>query len=70
MIKYLKLFETTSDYEAYINGEGVVLPNVSVAKDAPKTVYYNPIPFFAKLFLNNGEVVELQGTGEITQAII
>ena len=44
MSKYLKLFETTSDYEAYINGGGVVLPNVSVAKDAPKTVYFNPIP--------------------------
>ena len=42
MSKYLKLFETTSDYKAYINGEGVVLPNVSVAKDAPKTVYFNP----------------------------
>ena len=44
MSKYLKLFETTSEYKAYINGGGVVLPNVSVAKDAPKTVYFNPIP--------------------------
>ena len=71
MIKYLKLFETTSDYEAYINGEGVVLPNVSVAKDAPKIVYYNPIPpFFAKLSLDNGEVVELQGRGELTEAMV
>ena len=71
MIKYLKLFETTSDYKAYINGEGVVLPNVSVAKDAPKIVYYNPIPpFFAKLSLNNGEVVELQGSGELTSAMV
>ena len=42
MSKYLKLFETTSDYEAYISGGGVVLPNVSVAKDAPTTVYYKP----------------------------
>ena len=71
MIKYLKLFETTSDYEAYINGEGVVLPNVSVAKDAPKIVYYNPIPpFFVKLSLNKGEVVELQGSGELTSAMV
>ena len=44
MSKYLKLFETTSEYETYINGGGVVLPNVSVAEDAPTTVYYNPIP--------------------------
>ena len=71
MIKYLKLFETTSDYKAYINGEGVVLPNVSVAKDAPKTVYYNPIPpFFVKLSLNNGEVVELQGSGQLTSTMV
>ena len=72
MIKYLKLFETTSDYEAYINGEGVVLPNVSVAKDAPKIVYYNPWvePFFTKLYLNNGEVVELQGSGELTSTVV
>jgi hypothetical protein len=70
MKQYIKLFETTSQYEEYINGSDVVFPNVSVAKDAPKTVYYNPIPFFAKLFLKNGEVVELQGNGELTQAMI
>ena len=70
MSKYLKLFETTSDYEAYINGGGVVLPNVSVAKDAPKMVYFNPMPPFVKLSLNNGEVVELQGSGELTKAMI
>lgn len=42
MSKYLKLFETTSQYNEYINGSDVVLPNVSVAKDAPKMVYFNP----------------------------
>ena len=70
MSKYLKLFETTPEYEAYINGGGVVLPNVSVAKDAPTTVYYNPYKFFVKLSLNNGEVVELQGSGELTNAML
>lgn len=70
MTNYIKLFETTSQYNEYINGSDVVFPNVSVAKDAPKKVYYNPIPFFVKLFLNNGEVVELQGSGELTQAMI
>ena len=70
MSKYLKLFETTSEYEAYINGGGVILPNVSVAKDAPKTMYFNPIPLFVKLFLNNGEVVELQGSGELTYTMV
>jgi hypothetical protein len=42
MSKYLKLFETTAEYNAYISGGGVILPNVSVAEDAPTTVYYNP----------------------------
>ena len=46
------------------------MPNVSVAKDTPKTVYFNPIPPFVKLSLNNGEVVELQGSGELTQAMV
>ena len=72
MSKYLKLFETTSQYNEYINGSDVVLPNVSVAKDAPKTVYFNPWvePFFVKLSLKNGEVVELQGSGELTSAMV
>ena len=42
MSKYLKLFETTSQYNEYINGSDVVLPNVSVANDNPKIVYFNP----------------------------
>ena len=43
MSKYLKLFETTSQYNEYITSIDVVLPNVSVAKDAPSTVYFNPL---------------------------
>ena len=42
MSKYLKLFETTAEYNAYINGGGVILPNVSVAEDDLTKVYYNP----------------------------
>ena len=41
MSKYLKHFETTSEYESYIGG-GAVLPNVSYTEDTLK-VYYNPI---------------------------
>ena len=51
MSKYLKLFETTSQYNEYINGSDVVLPNVSVAKDAPKTVYFNPIHDYSEDYL-------------------
>ena len=32
-MKYFKTFETHSDYESYINGGGVVYPNVSVCED-------------------------------------
>ena len=51
MSKYLKLFETTSQYNEYINSIDVVLPNVSVAKDAPSTVYFNPIHDYSKDYL-------------------
>jgi hypothetical protein len=44
MSKNLKLFETTSEYDAYINGGGAILPNVSRCKDNPEVYYYNPIP--------------------------
>ena len=40
MAKYLKLFETHSQYEAYIGG-GAVLPNVSYCIDNDE-VHYNP----------------------------
>ena len=45
MSKYLKLFETTSQYNEYITSIDVVLPNVSVAKDALTTVYFNPYDY-------------------------
>jgi len=42
-MKYLKLFETTSQYEAYTaDTANFIKPNVSVCKDATTTVYYNP----------------------------
>jgi len=34
-----------------------------------RTFYPPPPPFFCKLTLNNGEVVELQGSGELTSAM-
>lgn len=38
-------------YVEYINGSDVVLPNVSVAKDAPSTVYFNPLHDYSKDYL-------------------
>lgn len=41
MSKYLKLFETTSQYEAYMGGGEKILPNVSLIEETNK-VEYNP----------------------------
>jgi len=41
MSVYLKEFSTHSEYEAYIESEGKVLPNVSICDDT-KDVHYNP----------------------------
>ena len=43
MGKYLKKFGTHTEYETYIEGENVILPNVSYCDDN-KDVHYNPIP--------------------------
>lgn len=47
------------------------MPNVSLCEDN-NVVYYTPVPppFFCKLTLNNGNVVELEGSGELTSAMI
>ena len=42
MGKYLKLFDTTSEYNTYINGNDKVLPNVSYCEDNGG-IYFNPI---------------------------
>ena len=44
MSKFLKLFNTHTEYEAYLRGE-MILPNVSYCKDI-KNVHYNPITFY------------------------
>ena len=41
MAKYLKLFETHTNYETFINGNDVVKPNVSYCLDV-KDVHFNP----------------------------
>ncbi|MBR4378986.1 MAG: leucine-rich repeat protein [Prevotella sp.] len=41
MSKYLKLFETTSEYETYINSSDKVLPNVSFCEDE-RGMHYKP----------------------------
>lgn len=42
MSVYLKQFSTHQEYEQYINGSDAILPNVSICKDTPNEVHYNP----------------------------
>lgn len=41
MNEHIKLFETHSDYEEYINSQDKILPNVSFCKDQEE-IHYNP----------------------------
>lgn len=43
-MKFLRKFDTHADYEAYMRGSEVFLPNVSkCSDDEPNVVHYNPI---------------------------
>ena len=68
-MKHLTSFETTELY----NEATLDLPNVSLIEEN-MSVYYNhyvpPYNGFCKLILNNDETVELEGSGELTSAII
>ena len=44
MAKYLKLFETHSEYVDFTHTEDFLLPNVSYCKDVTDEVHYNPLP--------------------------
>ena len=70
MSLFLKLFNTTAEYNAYTaDTSNFILPNVSCAMDDLTTVHYNPIvpPYsgFCKLYLNDGSEVEIQGSGTL-----
>ena len=71
MSTYLKLFETHDEYQAYSGGGEMILPNVSHCIDKNE-VHYTPLPYqgFCKLALNDGSTVELEGSGELTQAMV
>ena len=67
-MKYIKVFENHSQYqEAESN---LILPNVSYCVQENE-VHYNPLPqpFFCKLTLNDNSVVEIEGSGELTNAM-
>lgn len=71
MGKYIKIFNNHSEYEAFKASEDYITPNVSYCVNENE-VHYNPYvpPFFCKLTLNDGSVVKLEGSGELTSAMI
>lgn len=70
-MKYLTKFENHTEYENA--RQNLILPNVSLCEQENE-VHYNPYvpPYagFCKLTLNDGSVVELEGSGELTRAIV
>ena len=44
MKEYIKLFDTTAEYNTFVKSTDYVDPNVSVAKDAPTVVHYSEMP--------------------------
>ena len=70
MGKYLKLFDTHAEYESFIQTD-FDRPNVSYCMDNDE-VHYNPLPYqgFCKLALNDGSIVELEGSGELVSTMI
>ena len=68
-MEYIKLFQNHEEYEEFV-ASGMPLPNVSHCIEEVE-LHYNPLPYqgFCKLTLNNGEVVELEGSGELTSAM-
>jgi len=72
-MKYIKKFENHDSYELFITSGDYPKPNVSYCVQENE-VYYNPWiepPYqgFCKLTLNDGDVIELEGSGELTPAM-
>ena len=73
MSLFLKQFSTHSEYEQYINGGGVILPNVSLTLDN-NTVHYNPSSptpptpdehLYAKIFDEYGTFAACDSLGKL-----
>ena len=79
MLKHLKLFEEHSQYEEYVGGGEMILPNVSYCKDQTDVVHYNPtditvegkftVPsrFYDTVINNGGGMVIDPGGGAVAE---
>ena len=69
MSKYLKLFSTDNDRVTYEGGNDYIEPYVSYV-EGDNSVHYNKPPFFCKLTLQDGSTVDIEGSGEVTEAMV
>ena len=49
--KYIKLFQTHSEYTAFTSTADFILPNVSYCKDQTDVVHYNPFVDYSNDYL-------------------
>ena len=59
MKRYIKFFQTHAEYEAFIQTEDFVLPNVTFCNNMPDEVHYNPY------VINYTTIVSLENNNEI-----
>lgn len=69
MGKYLKQFSTHAEYDAYINGSGAILPNVSICT-TEGDVHYNPLVAVSGVTLNKNELSLNKGETETLVATV
>jgi len=71
MSTYLKLFNNHQSYDDFTKTSDFVKPNVSHCI-SENEVHYNPYipPFFCKLTLDDGSVVELEGSGQLVESMV
>ena len=71
MSLFLKLFNTTAEYNAYTaDTSNFILPNVSCAMDDLGTVHYNPLVKVTNVSLNKNELSLSEGDSETLVATV
>lgn len=68
-MKNIKLFNIDSERTRYEDGLNYLEPYVSYVEE-DNTVHYNKPKFFCKLTLSDNSVVELEGSGELTNSMV
>jgi len=69
MAVYLKEFSTHSEYDAYINGSGAILPNVSICT-TEEDVHYNPYISVTSVSLDKHSITIQEGGSDTLIATV